>query len=94
MDWAPRSQRGFIPKGNFGVNIHELDVAARAWSNPPAAGADLPALVALGFGAACPILAQSFMLMVFRQMQAPSAFMAILEPVSYTHLTLPTILLV
>eukprot|EP00959_Pyramimonas_sp_CCMP1952_P030434 637888-Pyramimonas_sp.AAC.1 len=29
MYWAPRSQRGFIPKGNFGVNILDLDVAAR-----------------------------------------------------------------
>eukprot|EP00959_Pyramimonas_sp_CCMP1952_P029335 615825-Pyramimonas_sp.AAC.1 len=65
MDWAPRSQRGFIPKGNFGANILELDVAARTYSNPPTASSDLPALVALDFGAAFPSLAQSFMRMVF-----------------------------
>eukprot|EP00959_Pyramimonas_sp_CCMP1952_P104126 2176498-Pyramimonas_sp.AAC.1 len=79
MDWAPRCQRGFIPKRNFGVNILELDVAARTCSNSPAASADLPALVALDFGAAFPSLAQSFMLLAFRQMQAPCAFLAILE---------------
>eukprot|EP00959_Pyramimonas_sp_CCMP1952_P125970 2634189-Pyramimonas_sp.AAC.1 len=63
MDWAPRSQRGFIPKRNFGVNILELDVAARTHSNSPTASSDRPALVALNFGAAFPSLAQSFMLM-------------------------------
>eukprot|EP00959_Pyramimonas_sp_CCMP1952_P393089 8236420-Pyramimonas_sp.AAC.1 len=41
-DWAPSSQRGFIPKRNLGVNFLELDVAARTYSNAPSAGRDLP----------------------------------------------------
>eukprot|EP00959_Pyramimonas_sp_CCMP1952_P326673 6838084-Pyramimonas_sp.AAC.1 len=63
MDWAPRSQRGFIPKRNFGTNVLELDVASRVYSSAPGATTDMPALVALDFGAAFPSLAQAFMTM-------------------------------
>ncbi|CAK0824650.1 unnamed protein product, partial [Prorocentrum cordatum] len=69
-DWAPSSQRGYIPKRSFGVSILQLDVAARADFNSPSAGKDLSSLFALDFGAAFPSLAQSFMLMVMRIAEA------------------------
>eukprot|EP00959_Pyramimonas_sp_CCMP1952_P078720 1645738-Pyramimonas_sp.AAC.1 len=79
MDWASRSQWGCTPKRNLAVNMLGLDVAARICSNSPIAARDLLALVALDSGAAFPSPAPSFMMVVFKQTQAPFACIAMLE---------------
>eukprot|EP00959_Pyramimonas_sp_CCMP1952_P212020 4437084-Pyramimonas_sp.AAC.1 len=68
-----------MPSRNFGVNILELDALSRVYSNAPSVQQGIPALVALDYGAACPILSQEFMCVVFSAMQVPRAFVSVAD---------------
>ncbi|CAK0806112.1 unnamed protein product, partial [Prorocentrum cordatum] len=69
-----------LPLGKlFGVDALELDAASRVCSNLPSASRDMPALVALCFGAAFSRLSLEFARVVFAQMGAPFAFISVLD---------------